>query len=219
MSSGDDTSATGATTSSGEPVDCSIAAALEIVGARWTILILRDAFRGIRRFDELRRDLDIPRAVLSERLRRLVESGVLVKRRYQERPERFEYRLTPMGLQLSPILVSLMQWGDRWLSGDDGPPTSLVHEPCGTEIDLGYYCWTCETPFAPTAIASRPGHDHHASGARHARPSRATDAHRPDPTPSDRTSTDPTSTDPTPSEPTKERPGARTQRPARPAAR
>ncbi len=193
MSSGDDAAAPepGAPE---VPVDCSIAAALEIVGDRWTILILRDAFRGIRRFDELRRDLDIPRAVLSERLRRLVESGVLVKRRYQERPERFEYRLTPMGLQLSPILVSLMQWGDRWLSGEDGPPTSLVHEPCGTEIDLGYYCWTCQTPFDPTAIASRPGHDHGPSATRHAHA-------------------------PTSSNPTKERPGARTQRTARPAAR
>ncbi|MHB1138154.1 MAG: winged helix-turn-helix transcriptional regulator [Microthrixaceae bacterium] len=193
MSSGDDTP-TGEAGAGEVPVDCSIAAALEIVGDRWTILILRDAFRGIRRFDELRRDLDIPRAVLSERLRRLVDSGVLVKRRYQERPERFEYRLTPMGLQLSPILVSLMQWGDRWLSGEDGPPTALVHEPCGTEIDLGYYCWTCETPFAPTAIASRPGHDHGGSAARHAHA-------------------------PAPSNTTKERPGARTQRTARPAAR
>src|SRR5262245_53051593 len=110
----------------GTAESCSIASALEIVGDRWTILILRDAFRGIRRFDELRRDLDIPRAVLAERLRRLVDHGVLVKRRYQERPERFEYRLTPMGLQLSPILVALMQWGDRWLSGEDGPPTLLV---------------------------------------------------------------------------------------------
>ena len=136
---------------------CSIAAALEIVGDRWTILILRDAFRGIRRFDELRRDLDIPRAVLSERLRRLVEHGVLVKRSYQERPVRYEYRLTPMGLQLSPILVALMQWGDRWLPGEDGPPTLLVHERCGTEIDLGFYCWTCEQSFTPTDIVSRPG--------------------------------------------------------------
>jgi DNA-binding HxlR family transcriptional regulator len=139
------------------PAACSIAASLEIVGDRWTILILRDAFKGIRRFDELRRDLDIPRAVLADRLRRLVDHGVLVKRRYQERPPRDEYRLTPMGLQLSPILVALMQWGDRWLSGEDGPPTLLVHEPCGTEIDLGFYCWHCEQSFTPTDIISRPG--------------------------------------------------------------
>lgn len=84
------------------PSGSSISAALDIVGDRWTILILRDAFRGIRRFDELRRDLDIPRAVLSDRLRRLVDHGVLVKRRYQDRPVRHEYRLTRMGLELSP---------------------------------------------------------------------------------------------------------------------
>lgn len=137
--------------------DCSIARALDIVGDRWTILILRDAFRGLRRFDELRRDLDIPRAVLSDRLRRLVDAGVLTRRRYQDRPPRDEYRLTPMGLQLSPILVALMQWGDRWLGGPDGAPTVLVHEPCGTEIDLGFHCRTCRTDFTPTDIASRPG--------------------------------------------------------------
>ena len=134
----------------------SIAAALQIVGDRWTILILRDTFRGIRRFDELRRDLDIPRAVLADRLRRLVEHGVLVKRQYQERPARYEYRLTRMGLELSPILVALMQWGDRWLS-EHGPPTLLVHEPCGSEIDLGLHCWTCGEDFEPTEITSRPG--------------------------------------------------------------
>lgn len=135
---------------------CSIAASLEIVGDRWTILILRDAFRGLRRFDEFRRDLDIPRAVLADRLRRLVAAGVLTKRAYQDRPVRFEYRLTRMGLELSPILVALMQWGDRWLS-EDGAPTLLVHEPCGTEVDLGFHCFTCERDFTPTEIASRPG--------------------------------------------------------------
>lgn len=141
----------------GADASCSIARALEIVGDRWTILILRDAFRGLRRFDELQRDLEIPRAVLSDRLRKLVDAGVLTRRRYQQRPDRYEYRLTPMGLQLSPILVALMQWGDRWLSGPQGAPTLLVHEPCGTEIDLGFHCRTCDEDFAPTDIVSRPG--------------------------------------------------------------
>ena len=138
------------------PDACSIAASLEIVGDRWTILILRDSFRGLRRFDEFRRDLDIPRAVLADRLRRLVEHGVLVKRAYQERPVRYEYRLTKMGMELSPILVALMQWGDRWTI-EGGPPTRLVHEPCGAEVDLGFYCWTCEQAYGPTDITSRPG--------------------------------------------------------------
>ncbi len=139
---------------------CSIAASLGIVGDRWTILILRDAFRGLRRFDEFRRDLDIPRAVLAERLRRLVDHGVMTRRAYQERPVRHEYRLTRMGLELSPILVSLMQWGDRWCR-EDGPPTLLVHADCGTEIDLHFHCWHCDTPFSATDIASRPGPGEH----------------------------------------------------------
>ncbi|MGB6057972.1 MAG: helix-turn-helix domain-containing protein [Microthrixaceae bacterium] len=141
-------------TDESDPPSCSIASALDVVGDRWTILILRDAFRGIRRFDEIRRDLDIPRAVLSERLRRLVDDGILVKRPYQDRPARYEYRLTPMGRELSPILVALMQWGDRWLTEGQDPPTRLVHEPCGTEIDLGYYCWECESTFGPTEICA-----------------------------------------------------------------
>ena len=136
---------------------CSIARSLDIVGARGALLILRAAFRRRRRFAELGRALAIPRAVLADRLRKLVDAGVLTRRRYQEHPPRDEYRLTAMGLQLSPILVALMQWGDRWLSGPDGPPTLLVHEPCGTEIDLGFHCPTCEADFTPTDIASRPG--------------------------------------------------------------
>ncbi|MFM7063971.1 MAG: winged helix-turn-helix transcriptional regulator [Actinomycetes bacterium] len=134
---------------------CSIAASLDIVGDRWTILILRDAFRGLHRFDEFRRDLEIPRAVLADRLRRLVDAGVLVKRPYSEHPPRDEYRLTEMGRELSPILVALMQWGDRWLGGPEGPPTVLVHEPCGTEVDLRFHCWECDRDFSPLEIASR----------------------------------------------------------------
>lgn len=132
-------------------VACSIDAALAVVGDRWSILILRDMFKGIRRFEEVQRDLDIPRAVLTDRLRRLVETGVLERRRYQHRPERFEYRLTDMGRELSPILVSLMHWGDKWL-GDGDPPVSLVHQPCGTPVTLDYYCWECSASFPATEI-------------------------------------------------------------------
>ncbi|HKY16920.1 MAG TPA: helix-turn-helix domain-containing protein [Microthrixaceae bacterium] len=136
---------------------CSIARSLEILGDRWSILILRDAFRGIRRFDDFRRDLDIARPVLADRLRRLVESGVMTKVPYQEHPPRFEYRLTHMGIELSPILVALMRWGDRYLSGDGGPPTVLVHEPCGHTLQQGFWCPSCHQTFSPTDIASRPG--------------------------------------------------------------
>ena len=150
------TPAGGASTQLDEHADCSIARALEIIGDRWTILILRDAFRGIRRFDELRRDLDIARPVLADRLRKLVDAGVLQKIEYQAHPVRYEYRLTPMGIELSPALVALMRWGDRYLS-DGNAPTVLVHEPCGHELEQGFWCETCRQTFRPTAIASRPG--------------------------------------------------------------
>jgi DNA-binding HxlR family transcriptional regulator len=148
-------------TSADDAPGCSIARALEVIGDRWTILILRDAFRGIRRFDELRRDLDIARPVLADRLRKLVDNGVLQKVPYQAHPPRFEYRLTPMGIELSPALVALMRWGDKFLS-DGGPPTLLVHEPCGHDLEQGFWCPTCRQTFSPTAIASRPGPGAHA---------------------------------------------------------
>ncbi|RLE25273.1 MAG: transcriptional regulator [Actinobacteria bacterium] len=135
---------------------CSIQRSLDVLGDRWTILIMRDAFRGIRRFDEFRRDLDIARPVLTDRLHRLVDAGVLVKRQYCERPPRFEYRLTEKGAALSPTLVALMRWGDDWLS-DDGPPTVLVHGSCGHPLDQAFVCWHCDETFSQADIASRPG--------------------------------------------------------------
>jgi DNA-binding HxlR family transcriptional regulator len=96
--------------------DCSIARTLEIVGERWTLLIVRDAFLGLRRFDEFQASLGIARNVLSDRLNRLVEAGVLERVRYSERPERYEYRLTRKGRELNVALAGLRQWGDRHLS-------------------------------------------------------------------------------------------------------
>jgi DNA-binding HxlR family transcriptional regulator len=122
---------------------CSIARTLELVGERWTLLILRDAFLGVRRFDDFQRSLGIARNVLNTRLQRLVDSGLLEKRLYQERPERFEYRLTEAGVDLWPTLVTLMQWGDRHLAGDDGPPVELTHKGCGGAIDDRRICLEC----------------------------------------------------------------------------
>lgn len=135
---------------------CSIQASLDVLGDRWTILIMRNAFRGVRRFDDFRRDLDIARPVLTERLKRLVVAGVLERRLYCERPPRYEYRLTSMGAALSPTLVALMRWGDDWLTDD--PPTVLVHEVCGEPLDQAFVCWTCDETFTQSAIASRPNH-------------------------------------------------------------
>jgi DNA-binding HxlR family transcriptional regulator len=136
---------------------CSIQRSLEILGDRWTILIMRDAFRGIRRFDDFRRDLGIARPVLADRLKHLVDAGVLERRRYCERPPRDEYRLTPMGAALSPTLVALMRWGDEWLT-DDGPPTTLIHEVCGEPLDQAFVCWHCNETFGSGQIASRSAH-------------------------------------------------------------
>jgi DNA-binding HxlR family transcriptional regulator len=141
----------------GAAAPSSIQRALDIVGDRWTILIVRDVFRGLHRYDDLRRDLAISRPVLADRLQRLVDAGVLARRRYQDRPPRHEYRLTPMGIELSPILVALMRWGDTWLAGDEGPTTVLVHGECGHPLDQALVCWTCNTTISPLAIRSRPG--------------------------------------------------------------
>ncbi len=136
-----------------EPFD-SIAKTLELVGDRWTMLIVRDVFRGLRRFEELRGDLGIARPVLSDRLGKLVDRGILAKARYQEHPPRYEYRLTEMGLELSPALVALMRWGDRWLA-DAAPGVVLYHRACGTELEQGFWCPKCATTFGPRAIKSR----------------------------------------------------------------
>jgi DNA-binding HxlR family transcriptional regulator len=103
-----------------EGQNCSIARALEIVGERWTLLIVRDAFLGVRRFDEFQESLGIARNVLTDRLNRLVEEGILERVRYSERPERYEYRLTRKGADLQIALAGLRQWGDKYAS--DRPP-------------------------------------------------------------------------------------------------
>ncbi len=135
--------------------ESSIARTLAIVGDRWSFLILRSVFRGIHRFDDFQDDLGIGRGVLADRLRKLVEAGVLTKVQYSERPARFEYRLTPMGTELSPALVALLFWGDKYLADPDGPPTVLVHKPCGTEFRQGFWCAACAKAFGPAEIGSR----------------------------------------------------------------
>ena len=136
---------------------CPVAATLEVVGERWTLLIIRDIFLGIRRFDDLQRDLGVARNVLQARLERLVEEGILVKRPYQERPPRSEYRLTEKGADLWPVLVALLQWGDRYgLEGER--PMVLQHRGCGGELDDRRRCLACGADVTVTeAVASRTG--------------------------------------------------------------
>ncbi|HEX8082707.1 MAG TPA: helix-turn-helix domain-containing protein [Solirubrobacteraceae bacterium] len=136
---------------------CSVARALEIIGERWTILILRDAFLGVRRFDDFQRSLGVARNVLNARLQRLVEAGVLERQLYQERPARHEYRLTERGRDLWPALFSLMQWGDRHLPGDTGPPLAVEHRGCGGVVDDRRLCRSCGARVELRDVRAVPG--------------------------------------------------------------
>jgi len=135
---------------------CSIQATLDLVGDRWTLLILRDIFRGVHRFSQIAADLGIAKNLLADRLGKLVDHGILHKVPYQERPLRHEYRLTPKGMDLSPALVALMGWGDRW-AADGEPPTVLIHDACGTALEQVLLCETCDETVRPSNIRSRPG--------------------------------------------------------------
>ncbi len=126
---------------------CSVARSLSIIGDRWALLILRDCFLGVRRFDHFQSRLGATRHVLSDRLKTLVRAGVLTRKRYQERPARSEYRLTAMGLDLYPVIVSLTHWGDRWLADRRGPPLALVHTRCGATGTATLTCAECHEPF------------------------------------------------------------------------
>ncbi|WP_028057247.1 winged helix-turn-helix transcriptional regulator [Candidatus Solirubrobacter pratensis] len=130
------------------PPVCSIARAMEILGERWTFLILREAFYGVRRFSDMQRNLGIARNILSTRLQTLVSAGIFERRLYQEEPERYEYRLTPAGRDLYPSIVTLMRWGDEHLTGELGPPVVLRHK-CGHEADPVLVCSHCREELHP----------------------------------------------------------------------
>ena len=122
---------------------CSIAKTLELIGERWTLLVVRDVFRGKRRFDQIQQSLGIARNVLTARLEALVEQGILERRCYCERPPRYEYFLTDKGLDLWPVLVSMLEFGDRYLA-PEGPPMTVLHkEPCGGRVNGRGICDSC----------------------------------------------------------------------------
>jgi DNA-binding HxlR family transcriptional regulator len=123
--------------------NCSIARTLELIGERWTILVLRDAFLGLRRFDQFQRNLGIARNVLAARLDRLVAEEILEKIPYQERPLRHEYRLTEKGLDLWPVITELLRWGDRHAAPEAGPPIVIRHKGCGGELGERRICTSC----------------------------------------------------------------------------
>jgi DNA-binding HxlR family transcriptional regulator len=139
-----------------ENQNCSIARTLELVGERWTILLVREAFLGTRRFDDFQRKLGIARNVLQTRLERLVEAGILKRVQYLEHPPRYEYKLTSKGIDLWPVVVALLKWGDRH-AAPAGPPMVLEHTGCGGEVDDRRRCVRCAADLEPWDVTARTG--------------------------------------------------------------
>lgn len=137
-----------------EGQDCSIARTLEVVGERWTLLVLRECFLGTARFDDFQRRLGVARNVLQTRLERLLEEGVLERRPYQERPLRHEYVLTREGRELLPVLLALLEWGDRHRA-PDGPPVTIAHAYCGGALQSVLRCERCSEDVGERAIEVR----------------------------------------------------------------
>lgn len=139
--------------------NCTIGRALGVLGERWTFVVLREVFNGIRRFEDMRVRTSIPKQVLTDRLRLLVEQDVLVRAPYQvpgQRP-RHEYRLTDKGLDLYPLLVALAEWGDRYLADPEGPPVEFVHRDCGAPVVVRLACTDGHDVDGPREVTPRPG--------------------------------------------------------------
>ncbi|WP_326565589.1 helix-turn-helix domain-containing protein [Amycolatopsis rhabdoformis] len=147
---------------------CSIARTMDLLGDWWTPLVLRDAFYGVTRFDEFQQALGIARNTLADRLRRLVDEGLLEKVAYQTEPMRYDYLLTDKGKDFFGVLAAMTAWGDRWLSGEAGPPITTHHEKCGHDTQAEVVCAHCGEPLTaedtrmrrgpgfPSKIAHRP---------------------------------------------------------------
>ncbi|HLL27498.1 MAG TPA: helix-turn-helix domain-containing protein [Xanthobacteraceae bacterium] len=134
---------------------CSVARAVSVIGDRWTLLVLRDCFLGVRRFEAFENRLRIPRPVLADRLRKLVRSEVLKKTLYEKRPARYEYRLTEKGLDLYPVIMALVHWGDVHMAPGGRP---LLHRhSCGHRFDPVMVCSQCETELKAREVTVAPG--------------------------------------------------------------
>ena len=143
--------------------NCTVGRTMAILGERWTFVVLREVFNGVRRFDDIRRHSGIPRQVLSNRLALLVEQGVLRREPYRDPGERarHEYRLTDKGFDLYPVLVAIADWGDRYLADPEGPPVAFAHRDCDAPIHAELNCTEGHLVERPRDVAPRP-----AAGAR-----------------------------------------------------
>ncbi|POM23445.1 putative HTH-type transcriptional regulator YtcD [Actinomadura rubteroloni] len=126
------------------PRECSVADALDLVGERWSLLAVREISHGFHRFDQIVRNTGASRDILTARLRKLEDAGILRRRRYSEHPPRYEYHLTEPGHELNDVLIALMKWGDKYLNPDD-PPVRFVHS-CGETLTAEVVCAHCGRP-------------------------------------------------------------------------
>src|SRR5438445_13503617 len=139
-----------------DEMNCSVAQCLEVVGEWWSLLIVRDAFLGVTRFDAFQARLGIARNILTQRLNRLVDERVLRRVAYEDHPPRSEYRLTPKGRDLWHVITAMRQWGDRW-AAPSGPPLKIKHTGCGRVVNVLPMCSHCGDPLDARAVAAVPG--------------------------------------------------------------
>jgi DNA-binding HxlR family transcriptional regulator len=137
-------------------MNCSVAQCLEVVGEWWSMLIVRDAFLGVTRFDEFQERLGISRNILNQRLNHLVEAGVLAKVPYSEHPPRYDYRLTDKGRDLWPVLTTMRQWGDKY-AAPEGPPLQVTHKECGHVTEAVMTCSECGQTMGPRDVRAQAG--------------------------------------------------------------
>ena len=134
---------------------CSVARSVAVIGDRWTLMLLRDAFLGVRRFDDFQARLGISRGIVADRLKLLVDEGVLRREAYQERPPRHEYRLTEKGLALHPVIMAIVHWGDVHYAGEAGPPLLHRHKACGCDFAPVMTCSECGEPITARDVEVR----------------------------------------------------------------
>ncbi|HEX8415438.1 MAG TPA: helix-turn-helix domain-containing protein [Sphingomicrobium sp.] len=140
-----------------ENQDCSIARTMAVIGDRWTLMILRECFLRVRRFDDFQTHLGIGRAILADRLSLLIAHDVLAKVQYQSHPPRYDYRLTNKGRDLHPILMAIVHWGDTHMTGPAGRPVLHEHHVCGRTFDPVMTCSECGEALAASTVSVRPG--------------------------------------------------------------
>ena len=134
---------------------CSVARSVAVIGDRWTLMLLRDCFLGVRRFEDFERRLGISRSIIADRLKTLTDEGVLRRDVYQDRPVRHEYRLTEKGLALHPVIMAIVHWGDVHYAGEAGPPLIHRHKACGCDFTPVQTCSECGETVAARDVEVR----------------------------------------------------------------